>query len=132
MKDKHPSQTGNSDEGQDQADTVSMYAIAAAGYYPQAFAEFWNRMFFVDGKIGGPLSDFFGVTKPQEKRLRAILKLVNALPAGCGASKPSDSPEFQQWRALVEANQPASSASPHRAAPSPHPSPKWHSTHLCG
>jgi hypothetical protein len=109
MKDKHPSQTGNSDEGQDQADTVSMYAIAAAGYYPQAFPEFWNRMFFVDGKIGGPLSDFFGVTKPQEKRLRAILKLVNALPPGCGAAKPSDSPEFQKWQALVQANQPASS-----------------------
>jgi WD40 repeat protein len=109
MKDKHPSQTGNSDEGQDQADTVSMYGIAAAGYYPQAFSEFWNRMFFVDGKVGGPLSDFFGVTKPQEKRLRGILKLVNALPPGCGASKPSESPEFQKWQALVAANQPASS-----------------------
>jgi len=107
MKDKHPAPTGNSDEGQDQADTVSMYAIAAAGYYPQAFSEFWNRMFFVDGKVGGALSDFFGVTKPQEKRLRAILKLVNALPPGCGASKPSDSPEFKKWQALVEANQPA-------------------------
>jgi hypothetical protein len=111
LKDKHPSQTGNSDEGQDQADTVSMYAIAAAGYYPQAFSEFWNRMFFVDGKVGGPLSDFFGVTKPEEKRLRAILKLVNALPPGCGAAKPSDNPDFQKWQALVEANQAVSVAS---------------------
>jgi len=107
MKDKHRSQNGNSDEGQDQADTVSMYAIAAAGYYPQAFADFWNRMFFVDGKVGGPLSDFFGVTKPQEKRLRGILKLASALPPGCGASKPADSDAFKQWQAEVEANQPA-------------------------
>jgi hypothetical protein len=106
MKDKHPTRTGNSDEGQDQADTVSAYAIAAAGYRPQAFSEFWDRMFFVDGKVGGPLSDFFGVTKPQEKRLRAILKLVNSLPPGCGASEPSNSPEFQKWQTLVTANQP--------------------------
>jgi predicted Zn-dependent protease len=42
MKDKHPSQSGNSDEKQDEADTVSMYAIAAAGYRPQAFSEFWE------------------------------------------------------------------------------------------
>jgi predicted Zn-dependent protease with MMP-like domain len=107
MKDKHPSQSGNSDEKQDEADTVSMYAIAAAGYRPQAFSEFWNRMFFVDGKVGGPLSDFFGTTKPEEKRLREILKLVNALPAGCGATEPSNSPEFQHWQAMVIANQPA-------------------------
>ena len=108
LKDKHPSQSGNSDEKQDEADTVSMYAIAAAGYRPQAFAEFWNRMFFVDGKVGGPLSDFFGTTKPEQKRLREILKLVNALPPGCGATQPTNSPEFQHWQALVIANQPAS------------------------
>ena len=108
LKDKHPSQSGNSDEKQDEADTVSMYAIAAAGYRPQAFAEFWNRMFFVDGKVGGPLADFFGTTKPEQKRLREILKLVNALPPGCGATQPTNSPEFQHWQALVIANQPAS------------------------
>jgi len=108
MKDKHPSQSGNSDEKQDEADTVSMYAIAAAGYRPQAFAEFWDRMFFVDGKVGGPLSDFFGTTKPAQKRLREIRALVNALPPGCGATQPTDSPEFQHWQALVIANQPAS------------------------
>ena len=106
MKDKHPSRTGNSDEGQDQADTVSAYAVAAAGYRPQAFSEFWDRMFFVDGKVGGPLSDFFGITRPQEKRLRAILKLVNSLPPGCGAAQPNDSPEFQAWQALVATNRP--------------------------
>ena len=108
MTDKHPSRNGNSDEGQDEADTVSIYATAAAGYQPQAYADFWNRMFFVEGKIGGTLSDFFGTTKPESKRLRAILKLVNALPAGCGATEPSASPDFDHWHALVVANQPAS------------------------
>jgi len=105
MKDKHPSQGGNSDEGQDEADTISVYAVGAAGYLRQAPAEFWDRMFFVDGKTGGALSDFFGITKPEQKRLRSILSMVNALPPGCGASQPTASPEFQQWKALVIANQ---------------------------
>ena len=64
-------------------------------------------MFFVDGKVGGRLSDFFGTTKPESKRLRAILKLVNSLPPGCGASESSASVEFQHWQTLVTANQSA-------------------------
>ncbi len=110
MKDKHPSHGGDSAQGQDEADTVAVYATAAAGYRPQAYSEFWNRMFFVDGKVGGPLSDFFGVTKPEEKRLRSILKLIAALPAGCGGTQPTTSPEFEKWHALVVANQPANFA----------------------
>lgn len=110
MKDKHPARSGDSDEGQDEADTVAVYATAAAGYRPQAYAEFWDRMFFVEGKMGGPLSDFFGITKPESKRLRSILKLVNALPAGCGATQSSTSPEFEHWRSLVIANQTANNA----------------------
>jgi hypothetical protein len=106
MKDKHPSKGGDSDQGQDEADTVAVYAAAAAGYRPQAYSEFWDRMFFVDGKVGGPLSDFFGVTKPEQKRLRSILKLIAALPAGCGSTQPTASPKFQKWHALVVANQP--------------------------
>jgi hypothetical protein len=108
MTDKHPGPGGDSDEKQNEADTVSVYATAAAGYRPQAYSEFWNRMFFVDGKVGGRMSDFFGTTKPEEKRLRAILKLINALPPGCGAPSDTASPEFQHWQALVIANQPAS------------------------
>jgi Peptidase family M48 len=107
MKDKHPSAGGDTPEKQDEADTVAVFASAAAGYRPQAYAEFWNRMFFVDGKVGGRLSDFFGTTKPESKRLRAILKLVNALPPGCGASESSASTEFQHWQTLVIANQSA-------------------------
>jgi hypothetical protein len=110
MKDKHPGPGGDSDEKQDEADVVAVYATAAAGYRPQAYAEFWDRMFFVEGKVGGPLSDFFGITKPESKRLRSILKLVNALPPGCGAAQASTSPEFEHWHQLVVANQPANYA----------------------
>ena len=103
-----PGPGGDSDEKQNEADTVSVYATAAAGYRPQAYGEFWNRMFFVDGKVGGRLSDFFGATKPEEKRLRANLKLIDVLPPGCGAASDTASPEFQHWQALVVANQPTS------------------------
>jgi hypothetical protein len=107
MKDKHPGPGGDSDAKQDEADRIAVYATAAAGYRPQAYAEFWDRMFFVDGKVGGPLSDFFGVTKPESKRLRAILKLVSALPPGCGATQPTAGPDFERWHSLVIANQSA-------------------------
>jgi hypothetical protein len=107
MKDKHHVPSGEGDEKENEADAVSVYAIADAGYRPQAYAEFWNRMFFVDSKVGGRLSDFFGTTKPESKRLRSILKLVNALPPGCGATQSTTSPEFERWHSLVVANQPA-------------------------
>lgn len=108
MADKHPSRNGDSDESQDEADVVAVYASAAAGYRPQAYSEFWDRMFFLDGKVGGRLSDFFRTTKPESKRLRAMLKLISALPPGCGATESSASPDFNRWHALVVANQPAS------------------------
>lgn len=105
MKDKHRERSGESEERENEADTVSVYATAAAGYHPQSYSEFWDRMFFVDGKVGGKLSDFFGTTRPESKRLRSILKLVNALPPGCGATQVSDTPEFERWHTLVTANQ---------------------------
>jgi hypothetical protein len=105
MTDKHPGPDPNSDEKQNEADAVSVYATAASGYRPQAFTDWWNRMFFVNGKVGGPIPDFFGFTKPESKRLRAIEKLMAGLPQGCGGSQPNDSAEFEKWRELVMANQ---------------------------
>lgn len=115
-KDKHPTGNLDSDAKQNEADQIAVYATAAAGYLPQAYAEFWDRMFFVDGKLGGPLSDFFGVTKPESKRLRAILKLIAALPPGCGATQDTASPEFRRWVALVLANQSTSGVPPSGSA----------------
>ena len=95
----------DTDEKQDEADSVSVYATAAAGYRPQAYSEFWDRSFYVNGNVGSKLSDFFGATKPDSKRLRAILKLVNAIPPGCGATTNSASADFLQWQQRVIANQ---------------------------
>jgi WD40 repeat protein len=103
-KDKHPGKSGDDDEGQGEADKVGVYVTAAAGYRPKAFAEFWDRTFFVGGKTGGPLSDFFGITKPDQKRLRGMLKLVAALPPGCGATVSVASAGFLAWHESVVAN----------------------------
>lgn len=104
MRDKHPPRT-DEDEKQDVADRVAVYAAAAAGYRAQAYAEFWDRSFFVKGKTGNAFSDFFGSTKPTEKRLREMRKLTAGLPPGCGASAGVASAEFGRWHNSVVANQ---------------------------
>jgi WD40 repeat protein len=103
--DKKRHENLDSDSDQNQADRVAVYAIAAAGYQPQAYAEFWDRSFFVQGKTGGAMSDFFGLTTPSQKRLRQIRQLVAELPKGCGSTTTSASAEFHQWQNVVTANQ---------------------------
>ncbi len=104
MKDKHPVRE-ETDEKQDEADRIGVYATAAAGYRPAAVAEFWDRSFFVKGKTGGKFSDFFGITKPNQKRLRGLRELAAALPAGCGGTARPDAVAFAQWHDAVVANQ---------------------------
>ncbi|HEY0170083.1 MAG TPA: M48 family metalloprotease [Pyrinomonadaceae bacterium] len=91
------------EEGQQyEADRIGIYAMAAAGYDPQAFVSMWNRLTDTKGKTGGWLSDLFGTTRPESRRLREILKGVSALPAQCvtaRAAGPAD--EFKKWQASV-------------------------------
>lgn len=105
LTDKHPQPGGDSDSKQDEADHIGVYAAAAAGYRPLANAEFWNRVFFVRGRTGSRLSDFFGITKPDEKRLRLLQAMAAALPAGCGGTYRSDAVAFAKWRRAVTENQ---------------------------
>jgi WD40 repeat protein len=108
--DKKHHEDSDSDPSQNQADRVAVYAIAVAGYQPQAYAEFWDRSFFVQGKTGGAVSDFFGLTKPTQKRLRQLRQLVAELPKGCGAATASETAEFHQWQNAVTANQKSAAA----------------------
>ena len=105
MKDRHPGKSGDSDDDQGEADKIGVYATAAAGYRPKAFAEFWDRAFFVEGKTGGRMSDFFGITKPDQKRLRGMLKMSADLPPDCGAKLPASGDAFARWHRGVVANQ---------------------------
>ena len=91
------------EEGQQfEADRIGIYAMAAAGYDPQAFASFWNRLTDAKGKTGGWLSDLFGTTKPEVRRLREIMKGLGSLPAQCVAARAAASPEeFKNWQEAV-------------------------------
>lgn len=115
---KHQTDT-DTDDKQDQADRVAVYASAAAGYRPQAYAEFWDRSFFVGGKTGNKLSDFFGSTKPPEKRLKKIRVLIAELPHRCGAGAGvamgagmGSSAEFRKWQQQVLEDQSSVAATP--------------------
>ncbi len=100
----HSSASGDDDAHQEEADRVGVYVIAAAGYRPQAFAEFWDRVAFTQGKSGGTLSDFFRISKPNERRLGRIQKLVVALPAGCGATEQARDDGFAAFHERVLEN----------------------------
>ncbi|HEX8292560.1 MAG TPA: M48 family metalloprotease [Pyrinomonadaceae bacterium] len=91
------------EEGQQyEADRIGIYAMASAGYDPQAFVSLWNRLTDVKGKTGGWLSDLFGTTRPESRRLREILKGVSTLPAQCVAARSAATPEeFRRWQAAV-------------------------------
>jgi WD40 repeat protein len=85
-----------------QADRVALYAAAAAGFSPQAFVEFFDRLAQTHGKTGNLLTDFFGATKPDEKRLRELHKSLTLLPEVCRAIAPAaPSADFLAWQASV-------------------------------
>ncbi len=96
------SHSGNrSDSGRDQqiADRVGLEATARAGYSPQAFAVFMDRLMETKGKTGSWLSDMFGGTNPDSKRLREVMKDVASLPSSCIDHQPVGAPmEFTAWQ----------------------------------
>lgn len=84
------------------ADQIAMYAAASAGYAPQAFVEFFDRLAQTEGKTGNWLTDFLGATRPESRRLREMLKTQATLPEGCLESlAKAPAEEFQKWQAAV-------------------------------
>lgn len=88
------------------ADQVGLYVVARAGYAPQAAIDFWDRFNQTKGQTGNWFSDFLGTTKPEQKRLREMLKSMAAMPAGCANPATADPGDFQRWQAAVVAFQP--------------------------
>lgn len=93
----------NHEEGnQNTADLLGLFAMVHAGYDPQAQAALWDRYFQLKGKTGGFLADLFGRTKPEQKRLREMLRGLSTLPPECrGTRLASNEDEFHQWQASV-------------------------------
>jgi WD40 repeat protein len=94
--------SGMREEHQIIADQVAVFAMARAGYSPQAYADIFDRLEQTHGKTGSWISDLFGTTKPSEKRLREVLKNAASLPVRCAETRPtSDLASFQNWQAKV-------------------------------
>jgi predicted Zn-dependent protease len=91
MSDQHSS-AGDTDEKQDLADRISVYAAAAAGYDPRMFPGILN-------------------IAPDNRRLDNLRKLVAELPSGCRSNAATKRCAFDWWRAEVVADQSASQVS---------------------
>lgn len=85
-----------------QADQIAIAIVANAGYNPESFTAFFDRLAQTNGKTGNWLTDFFAETTINEKRLREIRKSVQELPPTC-RSAPSALPsaDFLAWQAGV-------------------------------
>lgn len=92
------------DNQQIEADRIGVFAATAAGYDPNGFAKFLDRLTESKGKTGNFLTDLFGTTKPAQKRLREIADALKTFPAAC-LEKRSDAAataeNFEKWRSLV-------------------------------
>lgn len=90
------------DDEQRAADQIGLRAAASAGYSLQSTADAFNRVTDSQGKTGNWLSDLFGTTRPEERRLREMIKAASALDARCISPAPAERAEaFQKWRAAV-------------------------------
>jgi len=85
-----------------QADIVALFALGNAGYAPQTFANFFDRLAQTKGNTGNWMTDFFGATTPNQKRLREIRKNIDELPAACrGTPSPEPTEDFLAWQSDV-------------------------------
>lgn len=93
---------GDHEAGQLVADQAALYALLRSGYDATAFSRIWERLTDVKGKTGNWFSDLFGTTKPEERRLREMLKVVHALPAQCVPKiAAKNNADFTKWQADV-------------------------------
>jgi WD40 repeat protein len=94
--------SGDREKGQMSADQAGMYALVAAGYDAGAMARFWDRTNETKGKKGSWFSELFGTTRPEEKRLREMVRLADTIPAACRQRIAAGrAEEFKQWQANV-------------------------------
>lgn len=84
------------------ADQLGLYAMARAGYPPEAMARFLDRLQETHGNTGSFLSDLFGETPEENRRLRELLKNRAAMPAKCvDSSAHASADSFAAWQHAV-------------------------------
>lgn len=95
---------------QENSDALGLYLAARAGYRAEAGAEFWDRVFEVEGKTGNAFTNFFRATPLNQKRLAGFRKTVRQLPASCQIAVAADTAAFKNWQQQVLENKSAVSA----------------------
>ncbi len=90
------------DREQVEADQIGLFALAASGYDPQAFARLFDRYAETKGRTGNFFTDVFGVTSPESKRLREMIKGAESMPPGCvDAPANARASEYARWQSAV-------------------------------
>ncbi len=94
----------NVEHEQGGADQVALYAVARAGYIPQAVVEYWDRYAETKGKQGNWMTDLLSSTRPESKRLREFVHDLASLPAGCiqPIANPAAAADFAHWQLAVK------------------------------
>lgn len=102
LKKVRPRPSDEEERGQRIADQLGVQAVARAGYSPESFPNFMDRLMETKGKTGNWFTDLFGATPPNSKRLREALKDVASLPPSCIEKATLFGPdEFHGWQAAV-------------------------------
>lgn len=93
----------NREEDEQQiADRIGLYAMMRSGYKPAHLADFFDRLTENKGKTGNFLTDFFGATDPNTKRVRLLINKATPLPSECVQSLAGNSDShFLDWRKAV-------------------------------
>ena len=84
------------------ADRIGLFAMMRAGYQPSHLADFFDRLTENKGKTGNFLTDFFGTTNPNSKRVRLLINKAAPLPPQCVSSLSAGSAgHFLDWQKAV-------------------------------
>lgn len=87
---------------QGEADLIGLYALALAGYDPQAAAKLWDRYTLASSQKESALARIFGRGgSPDKKRLAEMLKFEAKLPAACLGARVGATAEFKQYQQAV-------------------------------
>jgi hypothetical protein len=94
-------QSGHDSKEQVAADRIGIFILAAAGYDPSTYAQFWDRYAETGGRTGGFLSDLFGQTSPESRRLREAIRAMTSLPPGCVDQRSKSTDAYRRWQMEV-------------------------------
>lgn len=93
-------QLNSKDQEKDEllADQVGLYILIKAGYVPQAFTSFLDRITMNGGYTGNFFSDLFETTPEVSMRIRQAHRLMDALPESCRRNRPQYRPGFKPFQ----------------------------------